>query len=409
MTTPASGTCPVLHGSPTDGTDEPRYPLYAPAFCADPHRAYSDLRGRYGSLAPIELSPGVPATLVLGYSTALEILRDPDHFPADPRSWQETVPEDCPVLPMMRWFPAARYSDGPPHTRYRQASVASLDGTNLHALGHTVGQIAEPLIEAFGEAGSAELVSQYAFPLVCGVLNQLVGCSEELGHRVARGMAARFDGSVDAAWGMKTIKEALMELIALKRAEPGDDITSRLAKHPAGLDDVEMFAQLMSFYGAGSEAQGNLIINAVRLMLTDDRFGGALVGGTLDPRDALDEVLFNDPPMANFCMKYPRQPILKNGIWLPKDQPVVISLAACNNDPKIFGEDRVGNRSHLAWSVENHACPARRVAYLTVETAIIQLLDMVPEMRLAVPEHELEWRPGPFHRALTKLPVTLRR
>ncbi|NUS92759.1 MAG: cytochrome P450, partial [Nocardia sp.] len=51
-------------------------PLYAPEFAADPHRAYREMRAGWGSLAPVELAPGVPATLVLGYSTAVRILND---------------------------------------------------------------------------------------------------------------------------------------------------------------------------------------------------------------------------------------------------------------------------------------------------------------------------------------------
>jgi cytochrome P450 len=96
-----------------------------------------------------------------------------------------------------------------------------------------------------------------------------------------------------------------------------------------------------------------------------------------------------------------------DGVWLPANQPVLISLAACNNDPKIRGEaaSSIGNRSHLAWSTGPHACPAKSVAYLTVQNAIDQLFDALPEIQLAVPAAQLEWRPGPFHRALTSLPV----
>ena len=140
-------------------------------------------------------------------------------------------------------------------------------------------------------------------------------------------------------------------------------------------------------------------------MLTDDRFGGDMLGGSLSTRDALDEVLFNDPPMANFAMSYPRQPILIDTTWLPADQPVLISFAGCNNDPEIAGGDRTGNRSHLAWGAGPHACPARSVAYLVAQTAIDELLDALPDLTLAVPKHDISWRPGPFHRAMVALPV----
>lgn len=384
---------------------DPRILLDTPEFAADPHGTYRSMRRQHGSLVPIELSPGVPATLVIGYRTALRILNDPEHFPADPRKWQDTVPEDCPVRPMMQWYPNALRNAGAIHARYRQAYVASIEGIDLHAMHSTVERIAIPLINTFCETGSADLQAQYAFPLVFEVLNQMVGCSPELGERVATGMAALFD-TVNAAWGMQHLSEALLELIALRRAEPGDDVTSRLAHHSAGLNDEEMLYNLISFYGAAIEPQTNLISNTLLLMLTDDRFAGGFLAGSMSTRDALDEVLFNDPPMANFSITFPRQPILIDNTWLPANQPVVISLAGCNNDPMISGGDRTGNRSHLAWGAGPHACPARSVAYLVVQDAIDQLLDALPELRLGVPKDELVWRPGPFHRAMAALPVT---
>ncbi|CAM3950026.1 cytochrome P450 [Nocardia ninae] len=401
--TATPGVCPVQHAAPID-TDGPRVRLHTAEFAADPHRAYADMRRKYGSLVPIELAPGVPATLVVGYQAALRILNDPEHFPADPRTWQQHIPDDSPVKPMMEWYPNALRNSGAAHARYRQAYTAAIDGIDLHALHSTVEKIAVPLINSFCEEGSADLVTQYAFPLVFEVLNQMVGCSAELGQRVATGMAALFD-TVNAAQGMQMLSEALLELIGLRRADPGDDVTSRLAHHPAGLDDTEMLCQLISFYGAGIEPQQNLIINTLLLMVTDDRFGGDVLGGSMSTRDALDEVLFNDPPMANFCTSYPRQPILIDNNWLPAHQPVLISLAGCNNDPEIRGGDRTGNRSHLAWAAGPHACPAKSVAYMVVQDAIDQLLDALPEMELAVGVDELTWRPGPFHRAVAALPV----
>ncbi|WP_438803414.1 cytochrome P450 [Nocardia brevicatena] len=362
------------------------------------------MRNRHGSLVPVDLAPDVPATLVIGYEAAVRILNDPERFPADPRVWQTSIPPDSPVRPMMEWYPNALRNSGELHQRYRHAYVAAIDGIDLHELHQAVGQIAIPLINSFCEAGSADLVTQYAFPLVFEVLNRMVGCTPELGERVAKGMAALFD-TVNAEWGINYLSEALMELITTKRTEPGDDVTSRLVHHSSKLNDEEMLSNLISFYGAGLEPEQNLIINTLLLMLTDDRLGGGILGGNLSTRDALDEVLFNDPPMANFCTTYPRQPILIGNTWLPAHQPVVISMSACNNDPAVRSGDRLGNRSHLAWSIGPHACPAQSPALVIVQEAIDQLLDALPEMELAVPAEQLSWRPGPWHRALAALPV----
>ncbi len=394
----------MAHGSPVD-SEGPRVPLHSPEFADDPHGAYREMRRRFGSLAPVELSPGVPATLVLGYRAALSVLNDPEHFPADPRRWQQDIPSDCPVLPIMEWRPTGSRNAGAEFARYRQATIASIEAVDLYGLHATVEQIALPLIDGFQADGKADLLSQYAFPLTFQVCCAMVGCPPEIGQQVATGMAAMFDGT-NAEQGNRMVDDAMRRLVALKRAEPGNDVASMLLQHPSELDEDELVHQLVTFYGAGIELQLNLIVNTLLLIITDNRFGGTVLGGSLSTRDALDEVLFTDPPLANYCITYPRQPILVDDTWLPAHQPVLVSMAACNNDPAIRAVDRTGNRSHLAFGIGQHACPARSLAYLIAQDAIDQLLDMLPDMRPDLPGGEPAWRPGPFHRALAALPVT---
>ncbi|MFE3446074.1 cytochrome P450 [Nocardia sp. NPDC059180] len=386
-------------------SESARVSLHSPAFAADPHHCYRDMRARYGSLVPVDLAPGVPATLVIGYSAALRILNDPERFPADPRPWQKDIPSDCPVLPIMQWRPTASRNDGTDFQRYRQAITAGIRQVDMHALHGTVEQIAIPLINSFCEAGSADLIAQYTYPLTFQVVNALLGCPSQIGQRVATGMAALVEG-VEAERGNTMISEAMLELVTLKQAEPGNDITSRLLHHPAKLDDQEMVHQVAGHYGAGIEFQQNLIANTLLLILTADRFGGNVLGGSLSTLDALDEVLFDDPPLANFLSTYPRRPILVDNVWLPANQPVVVSMAACNNDPAIRAAGNQGNRSHLAWGIGQHACPAQSLAYVIAQNAIDQLLDALPEMEPAFTGGTPVWRPGPFHRALAGLPVT---
>ncbi|MET9031087.1 cytochrome P450, partial [Nocardia sp. NPDC004168] len=257
--------------------------MYSPEFAADPHRVYREMRRRYGSLAPVELAPGVPATLVIGYGTAVRILNDPDHFPADPRAWQKNIPADCPILPLLEWRPMASRSAGTDFTRYRGAITASIDEVDLYALHSVVEGLATPLINSFCEDGSAELIRQYVFPLVFQAVNYLLGCPPEIGAQVAAGTAALLEG-VDAEKGNQMLGEALMSLVTLKRAEPQRDITSVLLRHPARLDDVEASHHVSQVYGSGIEFQLNLITNTLLLILTDERFGDSILGGNLSSR-----------------------------------------------------------------------------------------------------------------------------
>ncbi|MTE13448.1 cytochrome P450 family protein [Nocardia aurantiaca] len=380
--------------------------LHSPEFAADPHTAYDRMRSRYGPLVPVEVAQGVSATLVIGYRAALRILSDPDRFPADSRGWQSSLPEHCPVLPLMEWGTVGSGAENEHRTRYRPAYLETLRAVDLFKLRREVEAVAVPLINEFCSAGQADLLDQYAVPLTMRVVNSVLGLSQEMGERVFVAMAALRDAP-DAETSDRrnqSWNEILREAVATKRRDPGPDVISRLVSHPAGLDDTEIVAQLAVLYARGGEPTWNLIVNTVLLMLTDRQFHDDLLAGALTVRDAIDEVLFANPPLANSCARYPRQPQAVENAWLPVDQPVIISSTGCNSDPAVAG-DRTGNRSHLAWGAGSRSCPAQSVAMVIVQEALDQLLDALPDFELAMPTDQLEWRTSAFHRAPVSVPV----
>jgi cytochrome P450 len=377
--------------------------LYGPEFAADPQRVYDALRA-HGDLAPVELAPGVPATLVLGYDAALEVMREAETFPRCSTVWEAEVGPECPVLPMMMSRPNALFTNGATHARLRAVIKESLDRVDPAALREHTETAAATLIDGFAGDGEADLIAGYARVLPLLVFLELFGCPPEIGDRLVRGMSGIFDG-VSPEQANAMLGQAARDLVALKRRSPGADVTSWMMSHPAELDDDEMAEQLTLLIGAGTEPEQNLIANGVRLLLSDDRFGGDLSGGSLPVEDALDEILWTDPPMANYNTAFPRHDLDFRGHRLPAHQPVLISYAAANTDPSRASHARTGNRAHLAFGAGPHTCPAKGHARLIASAAIETLLDRLPDMELAVPADELEWRPGPFHRALTALPV----
>ncbi|MER5472426.1 cytochrome P450 [Streptomyces sp. NPDC002685] len=382
--------------------------LYGPEFAADPAAVYRRLR-EAGPTAPVELAPGVRATLVTGYEAALHVLRSPETFSKDPRHWTDladgTVPTDSPVVPMMMYRPNALFTDGEEHRRLRGAITDSLARVEPSTLRGYVERSAGTLIDRFAPLGTADLLGEYAQVLPLLVFNHLFGCPVGHGVRLVEGMSGIFDG-VDAEEANELLTTTLLDLVALKRWRPGPDMTSWLMEHPAALTDEEMIHTLVVLMGAGTEPQQNLIANSLRLLLSDDRFAGDLSGGTLPVEDALDEVLWTDPPIANYAVHYPRHDVVYEGTLLRVGDPLVVSLAAANTDPALTSDQRTGNRAHLAWSAGPHTCPARSPARLIAAVAVEKLLDRIPDLELMVPVEKLEWRPGPFHRALAALPVS---
>lgn len=386
----------------------PRTKLYTPAFAIAPYAAYERMRQSNRTLAPVELAPGIPATLVLGYHTAVRILNDPERFPADPRIWQKSVPADHPLLPMLEWRPNPLRCAGKEHAIYRDALKKALSVVDLHAVRERTIRVAAPLINSFCQTGRAELIEDYITPLAFTVVNETVGCTPDIGERLKQSIAAMFE-SVDTENVNEQVASALFALIALKRRAPGADIASRLVHGCPTLSDEERMHQLVTIYSAGIEPVRNLIANTLRRMLTDARYRHDNNVFTPPARDAVEETLANDPPMANLCNSYPRARTLVDNVWLPAHQPVLVSMAACTTDPAIAGDKGwTDNRSHLAYGSGPHACPdmAREMSKQIAVEAIAQFFDAFPEAELAIPANKVAWRPGPFHRAPAALPVT---
>ncbi|WP_280457979.1 cytochrome P450 [Nocardia carnea] len=341
-----------------------------------------------------------------GYGKALEILRD-EFYSADPRAWQKGVPGECPVRPDLEWRPTAARSSGADHVRYRRVSVDVLGGVNLHTVQAQVERVAVGLINLFCERGHADLRSEYGVPLVYAALGQIVGVPEDASAHLYQAVTEHLTAAdaQAAVQGYDLATAVLAEVVGQKKTESAEDIVTWLMQHPAGLTDDEVVHQLAEFYLSGAEPTVSLLLNTLRLFLTDDRFTGDVLGGALGAREAVEETLFLDPPVANGCVRYPTAPRL-DGVWLPAHQPVVIGIRAANTEPVIHTAERHGNRAHLAWGAGTHQCPSSALALLIATTGLEQLLDALPVMQLAIPVEQLSWFPTPFLRALNALPVT---
>ncbi|MGN2642347.1 cytochrome P450 [Nocardia takedensis] len=382
-------------------------------FAADPHTIYDRMRADYGAVVPVWMAPGIPATLVIGYHPAITVLNMPEQFPADPRAWQKSIPADHPMLPMVEWRPNALRSAGEEHSRYRTAINAAMNNVDLTRIRTAIRAAAAAQIDSFCGTGRVELITGYARPLVFSILNTLLGCTPGVGARIAAATARMFEG-IDTDGVNEILAAALHELVVTKTYTPGNDITSHMIEYGT-LEDDEICHQLFTMYAAGIEPVVNTIVNTTDKILTDPRYTSSRDRMGLGIDAAINEILVLDPPMAAHCLTYPRQPSQIDGVWVPANEPVIISMAACNRDPAVIrtihGSDLSGNGYsggprgswNLAWGSGPHACPrmAGNVGHFIVEDAITELLDRLPE--LAPTSDQRRWRPGPFHRAMVEL------
>ncbi|GLP66953.1 MULTISPECIES: cytochrome P450 [unclassified Streptomyces] len=375
-------------------------PLYGPQFASDIEGTYEYLRS-LGPIAPVDIAPGVEVELVTSYDTALKILQDSTTFVRDSRRWnalnEGRVPQDSPALPMMGYRPNALFADGSRHARLRQPVTESLATINELQLVRQVQQSAGYLISRFGARGQADLMADYAGPLPLLVFSDQFGCPPEIGDRVIVGISGIFEGTPGAD---EILVAALMELIALKRQSPGADLTTRLMVHPAQLTDEEVLHQLVTLLSGGTAPLAAAIGTATALYLSEDWPQGRSV------EDAVAQTLWSYPPIANYAGHYPTHDVEVDGKTLRAGDPVLISFAAANTDPRLdVHREQLSSKAHLAFGAGPHACPAKDPAVMIVVAAVEALLNRLPDVETRIAFKSLAWSESPWSRSLVTVPI----
>jgi cytochrome P450 len=398
------------------GTGGRLTPLTAVTASPDPRKIYDRLREERGVVVPVELEPGINAWLVLGWKEICQVVRNERLFSRNPnnwRAWQEkTVPLDSGLGPMMFPRDNAYFVDGTEHHRLRQPLADGIASLDQRAMRESVSAICEEVIGDFSGRGRADLVREYAEIIPMVAVASLFGLDTARGRALQRALVALFGSGADAQDGNKVIEDIIGGAIQSHRGTPSDDLTTALLSHENLHDDGEVAQSMVLMISAGWETTATWIAQALRLMLTDRRFLGRLGGWRPGVDDALDEVLWRDPPMSNMPARYALHDTELADQLIQRGDALILGLMAANNDPDVHVEDpwtELGNRSHLAWSTGPHACPAKDPARIITRAAVDTALSQLPGITLAVPGEELTPRPSPWTRCPSALPVTFTR
>lgn len=386
--------------------------LYGPAAEADPMGLYEQLRERYGAVAPVLLHGDLPAWLVLGYRENLDVMRTPSRFSRDSRNWRDMregkLTPEHPLAPISTWQPICAFADGQVHERWRGAINDSMGRFDRRGMRRHITRFAGQLVDRFCTTGTADLVDDFAEHLPMLVMTQLIGMPEEYGPRLVKAARDMIKGTETAVASNAYVQETLRKLVARKRADPGPDFTSWLLEHPSELTDDEVQQHLRLVLIAAYETTANLIANTLRMVLTDPRCRANLAGGHMTLPDAVEQILWDEPPFTTILGRWATQDTELGGHRIKSGDPLVLGLAAANLDTAIRPDPTApvhGNRSHLAFSGGAHECPGQDIGRAIADTGIEALLTRLPDIRLAVPEDELSWVSALMSRHLVELPV----
>jgi cytochrome P450 len=386
--------------------------MYGEEFESNPRQLLEQWRAEYGAVAPVLVHDDQPVWLVLGYAENHEATRATARFTRDSRVWPPLqngeVGPDSPLAPIIFPQPLVSFRDGPEHERLRAAVVESLDKVDSRGARRRATRFADQLIDEFCTKGEADLVSQFAVFLPMLVMTQLFGMLDEDGRSLAETVLDLMRASETAEKSNAMVTSMLQELVAKKKASPGEDLPSWLLAHERQLTDDEVVQHLRLILVVGGGPTVNLIANALAVLLTDPRFRAHLSGGNLTPDEALEQILWDEPPVPWYPGRWAVGDTELGGQKIKAGDMMMICPAAANVDPRIrpdLEEPVHGNRAHQAFSAGPHECPGQDIARAIAAAGIDRLLVRLPDLHREDEEAPLSWASAGISRMLTDLQV----
>lgn len=327
---------------------------------------------------------------VLDYETAATVLADPKTFSSDLSSLAPTQ-EDFQTFTQGNFVGM----DPPEHRRLRALVSQAFTPRVVEGLGPRIEALCAQLLDGVAGRDRFDLVETLAYPLPIIVIAELLGIPAEEHLLFQEWASILFSGdqlseapdAADLERALEAIAPTVREMndymlrhIRTRRADPGDDLTSRLiAAEVDGerLQDQQMVGFVALLLVAGHVTTTALLGNAV---VTFDRHPAAVETLRADPSllpGAIEEVLRWLPPFPELGRRVAR-PVVLGGHELPADSMVMTHLGAANRDPSVFAAPDVFDvtrrpNPHLTFGHGIHFCFGAPLARLEARIALRML------------------------------------
>ncbi|MGH7806405.1 MAG: cytochrome P450 [Candidatus Binatia bacterium] len=382
-----------------------------------PHELWSRLRER-DPVCWVEPRgyPGFWA--VTTHDAVVEVSRQPERFLNAPR--QFIYPAERPTeLP----YRTIVNMDLPDHRDYRRLTSDWFRPSSLGRFAELLAEISRAVIDRVTEHGpeiTCDFVSEVASWHPLRMIMAILGVPRTDEDRVLRLTNALFgaddpDFGGEAGSGLKAARKVLAyvaELLSARRAEPGDDLTSVLARatlRGAPLPEREALSYLLVIITAGHETTRNAISGGLLALLEN---GDALRALRADPSligRAADEIVRWTSPVIHFARTAAADVELR-GRTIRAGQHLALFYPSANRDRAVFEDpfafrvDRDPN-PHLGFGIGEHFCLGAHLARMEIQALFAELLPRLESIELAGAPERLH---SSFVGGVKRLPVRLR-
>jgi cytochrome P450 len=304
--------------------------------------------------------------------------------------------------------------DPPDHTRLRKLLTAEFTVARMRRIRPRVEAIVTEHLDAMAAAGSsADLVSAFALPVPSLVICELLGVPYDERDEFQQLSRDRLNMSIDFERRVAAGDQArayMAGLIAQQRKEPGDAMLGMLIReHGDEISDNELTGVADLLLLAGHETTSNMLgLGTLLLLREPDQL--ALMRDPARVDGAVEELLRYLSVVHTVVPRVAIEDVTIGGQLIKAGEPVMCSLPAANRDPALGDDlDRVDLTreitSHLAFGHGIHHCLGAPLARMEMRIAYPALFDRFPNLRLAVPFEDVEFRAFSVVFGLTSLPV----
>ena len=364
------------------------------SYYQDPMGFFARLRDSR-PIAPVRMPAYGRAWIVTRYADVRTVLTDP-RLAKDVHRWPgggRSRPSEATGT-----YSHMLHADPPDHTRLRRL-VQKPFAARRAALRPRAEEIAAYLLDEMSARADTviDLLDQYARPLPIAVICELLGIPVA-DREWIRVTVYAYDERTEQARVERELAAYFTELIAAKRAEPGDDLVSELviasdnadADGAEGLTGRELVSAAFLLVMAGFDTTVNLIASGTLALLTHPEEMARLRQDPLLLPAAVEELLRFTSPVNHANDRFTIEDVPVGDVVIPAGEWVLPAIASADWDPAQFPDpDRLDlgrdTSGHLAFGHGVHHCLGAPLARMEAEIALGALLARFPRISLAVP------------------------
>ncbi len=389
-----------------------------PDYQADPHKLLDPLRAQ----CPVRKDPVSGSMVLSRYADVRAVVSDRSLW-RDPINAEEGAMLQRGTANLQTDLPRAEtisilHLDDPDHARIRQPLSQALYARVAKFRGE-VERIVDEALDRIPEGEPFDLMNLFCVPIPIDVIASILGVDHDRlvefrawseGSILGLNPFRTDEQTAQMEWASAQLSVYFLKTIAERRVAPGDDLISDMVKlqgEGAPLSDEELRINLGALLVGGNLTTTDLIGNGVYLLLKNP---GELAKLKADPgliNATVEEILRVEGPV-DITGRIASSALEIGGCPVAAKQSITTFLRAANHDPEVFEDPHSFNISrkhkpHVAFGGGAHICIGAPLARLEAQVALPRLFARFPNLRLAEPDAQMEWRMLPFFRGLETL------